>query len=96
MFKQHFSFKVAGLSYYDHDDINPKGDLTADLIPEPDNKYDPNAIRVYVKGKHIGYVPQKKTVKVKSILPTVYEIDAYVELNEEDWEYVEITIWYKK
>jgi hypothetical protein len=26
------------------------------LDPEPDNKYDPNAIRVLARGKNIGYI----------------------------------------
>ena len=33
-----------------------KADYVAQLIPEPTNTYDPNAIMVYVDGKQIGYV----------------------------------------
>lgn len=31
---------------------------TPDLVPEPDNQYDANAIAVYVHGVKIGYVPR--------------------------------------
>lgn len=33
----------------------------AQLIPEPDNKYDPNAVRVVVLGQEVGHVPQENS-----------------------------------
>ena len=30
--------------------------LQTELIPEPDNQYDPNAIKVIVGGVHVGYI----------------------------------------
>jgi hypothetical protein len=33
----------------------------AHLIPEPDNKYDPNAVRVIVLGQQVGHVPQENS-----------------------------------
>ena len=38
--------------------------LPAELIPEPDNKYDPNAIRVVVGGITIGYIPKESCITV--------------------------------
>lgn len=43
-------------------------ELDAELVPEPDNPRDPNAIKVLVDGVQIGFVPADKTGKVKSIL----------------------------
>lgn len=43
-------------------------ELDAELVPEPDNPRDPNAIKVLVDGVQIGYVPADKTGKVKSLL----------------------------
>lgn len=40
----------------------------AELVPEPDNPHDPNAIKVIVDGIHIGYVPAKRTKSIKKIL----------------------------
>lgn len=40
------------------------------LIPEPDNPHDENAVKVISDGLHIGYVPTGKTKKVKQILST--------------------------
>lgn len=41
---------------------------SAELVPEPDNPHDPNAIKVMVDGIHIGYVPAKRTKSIKKIL----------------------------
>ena len=38
------------------------------LIPDPDNKYDPDAIKVIMDGELIGYVPKTKCQNVKEIL----------------------------
>lgn len=95
-FKRHDGFKVAGLSYYEDnyvDIIDPEGDLTVNLVPDPDNEHDPNAIKVLLNDIHIGYVPKEKTEDVKKILPDAYEIDAHV---ESDWEAVVILIWYRR
>lgn len=39
-----------------------------DLVPEPDNQYDPNAIKVIADGVLVGYVPAKKTKAVRKIM----------------------------
>lgn len=41
---------------------------SAELVPEPDNPHDPNAIKVMVDGIHIGYVPAKRAKSIKKIL----------------------------
>ncbi len=41
-------------------------DGNCEIIPEPDNQHDKNALKVVVNGQHIGYVPQymqEQTVK---------------------------------
>lgn len=43
-------------------------DGPCELIPEPSNPHDPNAIKVVVKGYHIGYVPKIATNDVKTRL----------------------------
>lgn len=50
-------------------------DLDADLIAEPDNPHDPNAIRVVVNDILIGYVPKEKTSKVKTLLESGTVLD---------------------
>ncbi len=45
-----------------------QGGGEAELIPEPDNQYDPNAIAIYFEGTHVGYVPASKCAKVKKLM----------------------------
>ena len=49
----------------------------AKLIPEPDNEYDPNAIRVEADGFTIGHIKKTETAKVKELLSAedLYKIE---------------------
>ena len=40
----------------------------AALEPEPDNQYDPNAVKVYADGIHIGYIKKGSAAHVKKLL----------------------------
>ncbi len=44
--------------------------LDAELVPEPENPHDPNAVKVIVDDIHVGYVPAEKAEKVKKLLET--------------------------
>ena len=39
-----------------------------ELVPDPDNEHDPNAIKVLSRGVHVGFVPADKTGRVRKIL----------------------------
>lgn len=39
-----------------------------ELIPEPDNQYDPNAVKVVVDGAHIGYIKRESCKRVLQLL----------------------------
>ena len=77
MFKKRFKTDIAGISHHKKAlyalDLN-KDDYVVELIEEPTNKYDPNAIKVIVDGQHIGYIPAKKCAKVKTTLSPSYAI----------------------
>ena len=67
--------------------------LPAQLIPEPDNKYDPNAIRVDVGDITIGYMPKESCAEVLGYLNAgrienlAYEIaGGAFKLLEEDYD----------
>lgn len=30
------------------------------LVREPDNKFDPNAVQVWARGRHVGYIPKNQ------------------------------------
>lgn len=56
--------------YGDGDTIYKYLEMTypAELVPEPDNEYDPEAVKVMVDGILVGYVPKGKTKRVKKLL----------------------------
>lgn len=39
-----------------------------ELVKEPTNKYDNNAIRIMANGVHIGYVPRDKTKRINELI----------------------------
>lgn len=43
-------------------------DVKADLVPEPDNEYDPNAIMVTADGVCIGHVPKGSTAHIRKLM----------------------------
>lgn len=73
-----FMFFVAGVQFHQLDDcikdIKVGGELM--LVPEPDNKYDPNAVRIHfstgldsVKPDiMVGYVPKKYSPDISALL----------------------------
>lgn len=71
-------------------DLGDYGDI--ELIPEPDNPYDSNAIKVIHNDiGHIGYVPKEITTKLQPLLDKNYEVEwklvggkrKYVDENED-------------
>ncbi len=50
------------------------------LVPEPKNEHDPNAIKVLISGKLIGYVPSERCLEIKKIMHDNlnYELSAWI------------------
>jgi HIRAN domain len=46
---------------------------TAQLVPEPTNKYDPNAVQVLIAGSLVGYLPKEDAVRYASTLSSIVE-----------------------
>ncbi len=42
----------------------------AELVPEPTNKQDPNAIKVIIAGNHVGYIKKGSCAHVKKLITT--------------------------
>ena len=70
-----YQFRVAGVTaenrqkilkaLYNHPMLNSSV-LCFDLVPEPENPYDPNAVAVYIGQKYIiGYVPKGNVIQQK-------------------------------
>ena len=60
----HESVNVAGESHYQEalraiaGEGEVRMDTEAHLIPEPENDHDPNAVRVEIDGRKVGYLPR--------------------------------------
>jgi hypothetical protein len=65
-------FYIAGVQHHElHKVINQieEGD-ELDLVQEPTNKFDPNAVRIEYQGTMCGYVPKKFSSEVSAMLYT--------------------------
>lgn len=64
--------EVKGVQYGHFDSMEKLIDLEEEtevqLEQEPTNRYDPNAIRILVKGKLLGYIPKANTWMFHSLL----------------------------
>lgn len=62
----HIEFYIAGVQYRKDID-NYLGEFRGNLVPEPRNKHDRNAIKIVaLDGHHVGYVPKDRTAEIKS------------------------------
>ena len=80
--------KIAGINY--RSGINRYlGRVMCALVPEPDNEYDPEAIKIVAEDRHhLGYIPSEHTDFVRSMtggeFPYRCEAHIYESEDEED------------
>jgi len=62
---------------------------TAEIVPEPDNQYDPNALAVYVEGLRIGYVKKGSQAYFRNVRTVDITIGGgpYKDVTEDEVEY---------
>lgn len=62
----HIEFYIAGVQYRKNID-NYLGEFMGNLVPEPRNPYDRNAIKIVaLDGHHVGYVPKNMTAEIRA------------------------------
>ena len=79
--------KIAGINYCTG--MNRyKGRVMCALVPEPNNEYDPNAIKIVaIDRHHLGYIPSEQTDFVRSLTggDFPYKCEAHIyEAEDED------------
>jgi hypothetical protein len=89
---------VAGFQYHQGEAIWPLLIVGASLslVREPDNAYDPRAVRVDWQGQKLGYVPRIDNAAASHLLDAGHMLHAeIVTLRESDnpWERVEFAIF---
>lgn len=89
--------KVVGLSFRRVTKKLKQGDRVK-LVPEPDNKYDPNALAIYsLDGEHLGYVGKKDPLRLRMLAKAKQEeltlpvlvANYYKEGEEKLWDKVQ-------
>lgn len=63
-------FHIAGFAYYDGLEVieNLKIGRVVNLVGEPDNPRDPEAVAIYYEGKKLGYIPSSKNTMFSTFL----------------------------
>lgn len=61
--------------------------VNVELIEEPDNPHDPNAIKVVVDGIHVGYIKSGSCAHIKKLLHTGSIISINAEIHGGDYKY---------
>ena len=75
-------FNIAGISYCEGVD-KYLGEFVGVLMAEPDNPYDPNAIKVLTgDGHHVGYVPKDMTSEVREETTLPCYCYCYIGVND--------------
>lgn len=79
--------KIAGINHRPGI-IRYRGRVMSTLVPEPTNKYDPDAIMVLSKDyhHHLGYIPSDMTDFVRSMAAYQFPYDCISMINEEEDE----------
>ena len=78
--------KIAGINHRTGID-RYIGRVNCALVPEPDNEYDPDAIKVVADDRHhLGYIPESQTEFVRSMAANEfpYRCTAFIEKHEDD------------
>lgn len=50
----------------------------AQLVPEPNNPHDANAIKVLIDDVHVGYIPSERCVELKKIMKRIKSVNAHI------------------
>ena len=84
IYKNYLRFKIAGLNY--REGIGDyEGKFIGEVVPEPTNQYDPNAIKiVHQDGTFLGYVPAEDTEKLREWVKNTFPYKCYGEIFQDE------------
>jgi len=91
------SFYIAGVQHHQMNkvlDFLDEG-MELELVPEPTNKFDPNAIRIEFNGTMLGYVPKKFSSEVSGAIELGVELECIISKfnkSASPWEQCEVLI----
>jgi len=94
-------FFVAGVKFHDYRSIlnDVSEGNTLQLIPDPTNKFDPNAVQIYFdngdKAAFIGFVPKKFSSEISALLEVGIDLECTLTGFAKDaktWEIFKVEI----
>ena len=78
-------YYIAGLSYYEYQEIEVKKSMDFIKIPEPvllthepENEYDNQALAIWYNGKKLGYVPRSLNCDILENIERGIEVQSYI------------------
>jgi hypothetical protein len=86
VYAKYLRFKIAGLNHR-RGIADYLGKFRGELVPEPTNKHDKNAIAILCDGKRVGYIPADETDEVRALgmeFPIVVYCEIFDEYDEDD------------
>jgi len=90
-------FYIAGVQHHQMNkvlDFLEEG-MELELVPEPENKFDPNAVRIVFDGTMLGYVPKKFSSEVSGAIELGVELECIISKfnkSASPWEQCEVLI----
>ena len=94
-------FYIAGVKFHQYKTVlnDVSEGNTLQLIPEPSNKFDPNAVQIYFdngdKAAFLGFVPKKFSSEVSALMEVGIELECtLIEFtrNAPTWEIFKVEI----
>ena len=88
---------VAGFQYHQGETVWPLLAVGAalDLVREPENAYDPRAVRIDWQGQKLGYVPRIDNAAVSHLLDNGQTLDATIvslQASSDPWQRIAVAI----
>lgn len=96
-----YTFYIAGVQYHDINSVinSLKKDTRLQLVAEPTNKYDPNAVRIeYVGDKEdtmLGYVPRRFSSEISAAIELGKPLECvitHIDPKAKPWEKCKVEI----
>ena len=94
--KDSYNFNVAGVQFHELKLIigDVHADDNIDLVPEPTNEYDPNAVRLYHGETMVGFVPKQISAEVATMIELFNATCTVIECipSAKPWEQLNVKI----
>ncbi|MHB2149850.1 HIRAN domain-containing protein [Calditrichota bacterium LG25] len=91
-------FSVAGFRFYEGEALLPqmKTGQVLQLQLDPENEYDKYAVKIFYKGRHIGFVPRSDNKHICRLLRQKVKLIcriAEIRLDEVPWQQLAVKVW---